>query len=186
VAPAPPAPSASRAISGLAAARRPASPAPSAPRPAEASSAPARAAQGAVATMGAISTNEVVDAALDAGADVSERWKAALATIHERKRLLGAFLEECHFMGRAGERLIVAMDDLHRAVVEEKENRLIVGEAVRRAFGDGAVLQCAPLEAAGPAAQRPSEEQTNAMVTKALQWFGTEARPAAVDERTEE
>jgi hypothetical protein len=134
----------------------------------------------------AASATSLADAPLEQGDDVAERWRTALASINERKRLLGAFLEECHFMGRAGERLVVAMDDLHRAVVEEKENRLIVSDAVRRAFGDGAVLQCAPLEAAGPGAQRPSEEQTNAMVTRALQWFGSEARPVAADERTEE
>jgi len=89
-------------------------------------------------------------------------------------------------MGRAGDRLIVAMDDLHRAVVEEKENRLIVTDVLRRTFGSGVALHCAPLDAAGPAAQRPSAEQTQAMVAMALEWFGGEASPGPRDERTEE
>ena len=128
----------------------------------------------------------VADAPLEQGADILDRWRAAIAAIHERKRLLGAFLEECHFLGRAGDRLIVAMDDLHRAVVEEKENRLIVVDALRLGFGPGVALQCVPLDAAGPAAQRPSAEQTQAMVAMALEWFGGEASPGPRDERTEE
>ena len=116
---------------------------------------------------------------------MQECWRAALVAIHERKRLLGAFLEESHCLGRAGDRLHVAMDDLHRAVIEEKDNRQIVSEELRRAFGADVMLQWAPLEAAPPEAQRPSEEKTQAMVAKTLEWFGGEARPAGSGERTD-
>ena len=43
-----------------------------------------------------------------------------------RKRMLGAFLEESRVhRGSRGSTLVIAMDDLHRAVVEEKENRAL-------------------------------------------------------------
>ena len=179
-----PAASAPRAISGIAAARRtPPAPPPSPAPPPRAPENAQRTSPSAVAPITGVKA--IADGALDNGAGVKECWRAALVAIHERKRLLGAFLEECHCLGRSGDQLVVAMDDLHRAVVEEKDNRLIVSEELRRAFGAGLTLQCAPLEAAPPEAQRPSEQQTNAMVTKTLEWFGGEAKPASRSERTE-
>ena len=60
-----------------------------------------------------------------ASTTTTERALAAGArrAINARKRMLGAFLEESRFLGRAGDALVLAMDDLHRAVIDEKENR---------------------------------------------------------------
>ena len=117
----------------------------------------------------------VADGAFDQGADVSARWQAALQAINTRKRLLGAFLEESVFMGRAGDVVVVAMDDLHRAVVDEKDNRAIVAEELRRAFGEPLQIRCEPSQAVGPLPPRPSPDDTHAMVMKTLEWFGGEA-----------
>jgi len=156
-------------------------------RPAPPAAPPRTAAPVAVAAVAAVAEAvAVADAALALTPDTAERWRAAVQSIRERKRLLGAFLDECHCLGRSGGAIVVAMDDLHRAVVDEKENRAIVAEALQRAFGDGVALQCAPLVAAGPQALPPTPEQTQAMVTKALDWFAGEGRPAATDERKTE
>jgi DNA polymerase-3 subunit gamma/tau len=126
------------------------------------------------------------DAPLVHDAEAERAWTEVLARINQRKRLLGAFLEESVFLGRAGGSLVIAMDDLHRAVIDEKENRLLLGEEVRRVFGVPLVLQSAPLEAARDAGRMPSAEETRAMVEKALDWFGGEAvtTPQRSDERT--
>ena len=172
--------STARAISGIAARR---GPPPAAPPSARAPENTQRVSPSAVAPQPAAVA--LADGALDLGAAVLECWRAALVAIHERKRLLGAFLEESHCLGLVGDRLHVAMDDLHRAVIEEKDNRQIVSEELRRAFGAAVTLQWAPLEDAPPEAQRPSEKETQVMVAKTLEWFGGEAPPAGSSERTD-
>src|SRR5439155_540888 len=104
----------------------------------------ARAAAPGVATVATLA-----DEPMDCSAGVEERWREVLAAINRRKRLLGAFLEESVFLGRASDRVVVAMDDLHRAVVEEKDNRGIVTEELRRAFGEERTLLCSPEDALG-------------------------------------
>ena len=47
----------------------------------------------------------------------------------------------------------------------------------RRVFGQPLAVRGAPLDSAGPIAQRPTMEQTQAMVAKTLAWFGGEAAP---------
>jgi hypothetical protein len=120
-------------------------------------------------------TAVATDGAFDRSVEVTARWQSALQAINTRKRLLGAFLEESTFMGRIGDTVVVAMDDLHRAVVDEKDNRAIVAEELRRVFGEPLQIRCEPPRAAGPVPQRPSAEDTHAMVMKTLEWFGGEA-----------
>jgi hypothetical protein len=163
------APGARRPLASLAASRTPAM---------SSGSAPAPAAPAPVAVL--------TDAPLDTGAETQSRWRAALESINQRKRLLGAFLEESAFMGCGGGRLVLGMDDLHRAVVEEKDNRAIVADELTRVFGEVLQLQCVPLAAAGAEPGRPTAEQTEAMVARALAWLGTEAPAATAQERTEE
>ena len=115
------------------------------------------------------------DEPLVCDADTEARWRQVLEGINARKRLLGAFLEESHFLGRGDQTLVVAMDDLHRAVIEEKDNRALLTEEVRRVFGQPLAVRCATLDAAGPLAQRPTLEETQAMVARTLAWFGGEA-----------
>ena len=118
----------------------------------------------------------------------SERcWRAALAGINARKRMLGAFLEESHFLGLAGETLVVAMDHVHSMVVKEKENLALVTEAARRAFGRALELRCIPLEASQQR-RRPALEDVAPMVERAIEFFqGEQIEPKKRrSERTEE
>jgi hypothetical protein len=94
------------------------------------------------------------------------------------------------------------MDDLHRAVVEEKENRSILAEEVERAFGRAFEVRCAPAgaglaaadaalapaDAAGAAARVPDKADVNQMIERAVEWFAGEAvmpsdrgRPRSLD-----
>jgi hypothetical protein len=98
-------------------------------------------------------------------------WIQTLEAVSQRKKLLAAFLKESRFVGLAGETAVVAMDDLHRAVVDEKENRAIVTEALCAAFGRQLKLHCATLDAAELAAKRPTHESVKPMIDKAIEWF---------------
>jgi DNA polymerase III subunit gamma/tau len=62
-------------------------------------------------------------------------WARVIAEVNTRKRMLGAFLEESTLVGLAGDTLVLAMDDLQRAVVDNPEQRPIVVEELGRAFG---------------------------------------------------
>ena len=100
---------------------------------------------------------------------VGRRWREALEAVNGSKRMLGAFLEECHFLGLAGETLVLAMDDLHRAVVEESENRAILAAEVRRAFGRSLALRFVPPVPEAP--RRPAPEDVRPLVDQAIAWF---------------
>jgi hypothetical protein len=100
---------------------------------------------------------------------IDQCWHDALGGVNGLKRMLGAFLEESQFVGLAGETLVLAMDDLHRTVVEEKENRALLDGEVRRAFGRSLALRCVPPgEAkAGP----PAVADVRPLVDQAIAWF---------------
>jgi hypothetical protein len=119
------------------------------------------------------------------GEEAERCWCEALAGINARKRMLGAFLEESRFVGLAGDALVVAMDDLHRTVVEEKENRALVQDEAKRAFGRALALRCAPLDSPLPR-RRPALEDVAPMVERAIEFFQGEAiEPPRRGERTE-
>jgi len=63
----------------------------------------------------------------------------------------------------------VAMDDLHRTVVEEKENRALVIEAIAHAFNRPLGLKVAPLAAAGLTPPAPVDYRP--LVDQAIAWF---------------
>jgi DNA polymerase-3 subunit gamma/tau len=117
-------------------------------------------------------------ATLEAEGESSEEaercWRATLAGINARKRMLGAFLEESRFAGLAADAALVAMDDLHRTVVEEKENRALVQEELARAFGRAVALRCVPL-CASEVRRRPAMEDVAPMVERAIEFFQGEA-----------
>ena len=58
------------------------------------------------------------------------------------------------------------LDDFHRAVVDEKENRGIIAAEAERAFGRPLVVQCAPLS--GPVAPPADVEP---LIDRAIAWF---------------
>jgi len=74
-------------------------------------------------------------------------------------------------MGLDGERLVLAMDDLHRAVVEEKENRALIAGEIGRAFGRALELRCVPPEGAPPTVRPASLEDVRPMIDQAIAWF---------------
>jgi hypothetical protein len=99
-------------------------------------------------------------------------WQQALAAVNVRKRMLGAFLEDCRFLGRSADTLLLAMDDLHRAVVEEKDNRAMLVEELRRAFGRPVELRCVALGEVGLEPRRPAEPAAVApLIDQAIAFF---------------
>jgi DNA polymerase-3 subunit gamma/tau len=98
-----------------------------------------------------------------------EIWRDAIRGVNGTKRMLGAFLEESLFLGLAGETLVLAMDDLHRTVVEEKENRALLATEVRRAFGRPLTVRCVP--PVGDGQQRAAPADVRPLVDQAIAWF---------------
>jgi DNA polymerase-3 subunit gamma/tau len=113
-----------------------------------------------------VATAEAPSAAPD---DILGLWKLALEAVGQRKRMLGAFLEACRFVSLEEGRMVLAMDDLHRAVLDEKENRTIALEEIGRAFGRPIELRCLPLDAAAAPAAPPPDVKP--MIENAIRWF---------------
>ena len=111
----------------------------------------------------------LAEPACDHDEAIEERWRDALRGVNAIKRMLGAFLEESVFLGLAEETLVLAMDDLHRTVVEEKENRALLGAEVRRAFGRSLALRCVP--PGGETRPRPEVADVRPLVDQAIAWF---------------
>src|SRR5262245_19311793 len=96
--------------------------------------------------------------------------------------MLGAFLQACRFDGATETHVVLAMDDLHRAVVDEKENRAIIAGEVAQVFGRPLAVQCVALEGGAP--PRPSATDVEPLIDHAIAWFEGEVvdpkpRPAA-------
>ena len=87
--------------------------------------------------------------------------------------MLGAFLEESRLVGVAGNDVVLAMDDLHRAVVDVAEHRALVGEAVRAAFGRALGLRCVPI-ATDAQNRLPTVDDVRPMIQRAIDWFDGE------------
>ena len=189
-----PAPGATRGSGGAGAAgglTAHAEPAPLASAPApiarDAAAAPiASAAAGAQAPVALADAPALAAPASDAAAGVeTEAWKRAIASVGKRKPMLSAFLEACRFVELADGRVTLAMDDLHRAVIEEKENLALTLDELGKAFGRALTLRCVPLdEAARPA--RPAEGDVKPMIEHAIRWFEGDIieRRGNADERT--
>jgi hypothetical protein len=95
-------------------------------------------------------------------------WEAAIAGVNQKKRMLGAFLQACRLEGVNETHLVLAMDDLHRAVVDEKENRTLIAAEVGRAFGRPLLVRCVPLEGGAPV--RPSASDVEPLIDRAIAW----------------
>ncbi|TMQ68872.1 MAG: hypothetical protein E6K80_13555 [Candidatus Eisenbacteria bacterium] len=101
-------------------------------------------------------------------ADVERRWQAAVEAINAQKRMLGAFLQESRIVGVTGSELVLAMDALHRSVVDERDNRGMVERVVAETFGTTLSLRCA-LDAVTP--ERPRPADLKPLVDRAIAWF---------------
>ena len=158
------------------AAAPPASSPPPSPIKATTATSPAIAAvdEGGVALAIASPASDAIAVTVAATDDESAtRWLALIETVNEKKPLLGAFLHGSRFVGIQDECLVVAMDDLHRAVVDEKDNRALIALEVPRLFGRPLGIRCvAPGD--GPIRRRPTEEDVRPAIERAIQWFDGE------------
>ena len=100
---------------------------------------------------------------------VERGWERAVAAVNGRKRMLGAFLEESTMLGLAGDTLVLSMDELHRAVVEEAGNRELLSEEVSRAFGRSLDVRCTA--AVAPPRRPVQDADVKPMIDRAIAWF---------------
>jgi hypothetical protein len=143
---------------------------------------PAMSASRAPAEATATATLEAPAPGVDADGALAASWQAVIAAVNGKKRMLGAFLQACRFDGATDRHVVLAMDDLHKAVVDEKENRAIIAGEVSQAFGRPLTVQCVALE--GDAPPRPSAADVEPLIDRAIAWFEGEVvdpkpRPAA-------
>jgi len=134
---------------------------PTATRPAS-FSAPAASAPTAVAE----------DVTLDDG--IADAWKRTIARVNERKRMLGAFLEEIRLVGVADDALVLAMDDLHRSVIDSSEHRPIVHEELARAFGRPIAFRCTAGTPVTPAQRAAQTDSLKPIIERAMEVFDGE------------
>jgi hypothetical protein len=116
-------------------------------------------------------------------------WREVVLAVNARKRMLGAFLEESRFLGVSESALALVTDDLHRAVIEEVENRKLVGEELARVFGRPLELVCGAVQPMDTAPVTESEApDVQSMIARAIEWFDGEAiaPPAPRPERREQ
>ena len=111
-------------------------------------------------------------ATLDEG--VADAWRRTIARVNERKRMLGAFLEEIRLVGVAGDALVLAMDDLHRSVIDSSEHRPIVHEELARAFGRPIEFRCTAGEAVTPAQRAAQADSLKPIIDRAMEVFDGE------------
>ena len=99
-----------------------------------------------------------------------ERWQATVEAVNAQKRMLGAFLQESRFLGVTARALVLAADDLHRSVVDERDNRGLVEAHAAEIFRRPLVLQCVPV---GPEdrPRAPATDDFRPLVERARQWF---------------
>lgn len=136
---------------------------------------PAAAAPSSVsAAPSAVAVAEAPDVhALQLDDAISEHWSRTIASVNPHKRMLGAFLEECHFQGVAGSAAHLAMDSLHQAVIDAPEHRTMIQDALTQVFGRAMTLKCVPL-APGQAPRPRTEADVRPMIDKAREFFDGE------------
>jgi DNA polymerase-3 subunit gamma/tau len=116
----------------------------------------------------ASSTATLVEDAPRLDAEIEGRWGRVIESINAQKRMLGAFLQESRIVGVTSQALVLAMDALHRSVVDERDNRALVERVLAETFGSPLVLQCA-LET--DATERPQAADLKPLVDRAIAWF---------------
>jgi hypothetical protein len=88
--------------------------------------------------------------------------------------MLGAFLAETQLIGVAGGALVLAMDDLHRSVVDASEHRALVQEELSRAFGRALRLNCTPGAANTPERRAAKADSLRPIIERAMEVFDGE------------
>ena len=115
----------------------------------------------------------VLDTEIELNDTIETHWRTAVAAVNAKKRMIGAFLEESRFKGIAGNHALLAMDTLHRAVVDVPENHAMVNEELQRAFGRPLELRCVALKP-GDIAKRPSAADVQPRIDRAIEFFDGE------------
>jgi DNA polymerase III subunit gamma/tau len=105
---------------------------------------------------------------------IQSSWQATISAVSGRKRMLGAFLEETRLVGVAGGTLVLAMDDLHRSVVDAAEHRALVQEELTRAFGRALSLSCTPGAASTPEQRAAKADSLKPIIDRAMEVFDGE------------
>jgi hypothetical protein len=147
------------------------------PRASEAVTAPrpvATASQASAFTPAAMSAPAAVVEGVTLDEGIANAWRQTITRVNERKRMLGAFLEESRLIGVANEVLVLAMDDLHRSVIDSSEHRPIVHEELARAFGRPIALRCTTGETATPAQRAAQADDLKPMIDRAMEVFDGE------------
>lgn len=93
-----------------------------------------------------------------------------MEAVNARKRMLGAFLQESRFLGVRRNGLVLAMDDLHRSVVDERDNRALVEQQIAATFGRALPLLCVRLDPNDLPRPR-MENDVRPLVERAIAWF---------------
>ncbi len=107
-------------------------------------------------------------------ATTESAWARTVAAVNARKRMLGAFLEESRLVGLSGGNLVLAMDHLHRSVVDAPEHRALVREELARAFGRTLELECSVVEGVVHATQAAKADSLKPLIERAMEVFDGE------------
>ena len=114
--------------------------------------------------------------------DAPGLWDQVVSEVKDRKLMVGVFLAESRRAGWDGTTLRLAADEVHRSLLEARENRELLGEVMARVYGrplsirflDGVVAPAAPEPAprvvvAEPIAAAPAPEAKLSAATATLE-----------------
>jgi hypothetical protein len=71
----------------------------------------------------------------DADWDAPGLWERVVAEVKERKLMVGVFLAESRRAGWEGSALCLSADEVHRSLLEARENKELLGEIMARVYG---------------------------------------------------
>jgi len=88
--------------------------------------------------------------------DPTAAWNDVVARVKDRKLMVGVFLEESRRAGWEGNTLRVAADEVHRSLLEARENRELLGEILKAVYGRPITLRFVDKKEAPAAAAPPA------------------------------
>jgi hypothetical protein len=112
----------------------------------------------------------------DAAWDAPGLWERVVSEVKDRKLMVGVFLAESRRAGWDGAALQLAADEVHRSLLEARENRELLGEVMARVYGrplsvrflDGVAVPSAPAPAPRIVVAEPAAEQSAESVDEAI------------------
>jgi DNA polymerase III subunit gamma/tau len=91
----------------------------------------------------------------DADWDAPGLWERVVTEVKDRKLMVGVFLAESRRAGWDGTALRLAADEVHRSLLEARENRELLGEVMARVYGRPLAIRFLD-QVAAPAAPEPA------------------------------